>query len=217
MMNGKIDRVTHALTCVSVWIGWFALSFSLLLFPGYVGIYRSGMATPLLYIVFWLPLYATGVEALSEVVWTDAAGKNNLAGYADSGPCPAGINSYFSVFRPAGTLDGKPTTVINLHSNSAGDNHLRVSTYFGGDYLSWVLTECGNWFWSQRAVAGGSHHLAVVRSGTHSISLSGDVCFAIHFSAILCEVRIRTGSLLMPMVLHSANNIASVAWVLTLS
>lgn len=55
-MNGKIDRVTHALTCVSVWIGWFALSFSLLLFPGYVGIYRSGMATPLLYIVFWLPL-----------------------------------------------------------------------------------------------------------------------------------------------------------------
>ncbi|EIS82174.1 CAAX amino terminal protease self- immunity family protein, partial [Yersinia pestis PY-66] len=25
-MNGKIDRVTHALTCVSVWIGWFALS-----------------------------------------------------------------------------------------------------------------------------------------------------------------------------------------------
>lgn len=177
----RLTRVTHALTCVSVWIGWFALSFSLLLFSWLCGNISLRYGDSSAVHRFLAPLYATGVEALSEVVWTDAVGKNNLAGYADSGPCFAGINRYFSVFRPAGTLGGKPITAINFHSNFAGDNHLRVCSDFGGDYLSWVLTECGNWFWSQRAVAGGSDHLAVVRSGTHSISLSGDVCFAIRF------------------------------------
>lgn len=180
-MNGKIDRVTHALTCVSVWIGWFALSFSLLLFPGYVGIYRSGMATPLLYIVFWLPFTLLAWKHYQKSFGLMPLGRITLQDMLIPGLALLGLTAIFQFFRPAGTLGGKPITAINFHSNFAGDNHLRVCSDFGGDYLSWVLTECGNWFWSQRAVAGGSDHLAVVRSGTHSISLSGDVCFAIRF------------------------------------
>ncbi|AOM41800.1 hypothetical protein [Xenorhabdus hominickii] len=49
------DRVTHSLICGAVYIGWFALSFLPIFFPNAVELYRSSLATPVLFILIWLP------------------------------------------------------------------------------------------------------------------------------------------------------------------
>lgn len=166
---------------------------------------------------FLAPLYATGVEALSEVVWTDAVGKNNLAGYADSGPCFAGINRYFSVFRQPepwveSLLQPSTFTQILLVITICVFAPISEEIIFRG-----FLLNAGIGFGRRgRLLAVVITSLLFALVHTQYLYPATFVSLFV-FSAILCEVRIRTGSLLMPMVLHSANNIASVAWVLTLS
>ncbi|CRG49172.1 CPBP family intramembrane metalloprotease [Yersinia pseudotuberculosis] len=216
-MNGKIDRVTHALTCVSVWIGWFALSFSLLLFPGYVGIYRSGMATPLLYIVFWLPFTLLAWKHYQKSFGLMPLGRITLQDMLIPGLALLGLTAIFQFF-------GQPEPWMgSLLQSSTFTQILLVITICVLAPISEEIIFRG--FLLNAGIGFGRRGrlLAVVITSllfalVHTQYLYPATFVSLFiFSAILCEVRIRTGSLLMPMVLHSANNIASVAWVLTLS
>ncbi|MBR7513267.1 hypothetical protein KC219_24225, partial [Mycobacterium tuberculosis] len=54
-MNAPADRLQHTLLCITVGLAWFMLPMVVSMLPGYMSIYRAGLATPLLYFVFWLP------------------------------------------------------------------------------------------------------------------------------------------------------------------
>ncbi|KFK96210.1 MULTISPECIES: CPBP family intramembrane glutamic endopeptidase [unclassified Serratia (in: enterobacteria)] len=216
-MNENIDRVTHALICVSVWIGWFALSFSLLLFPGYVGMYRSGMATPLLYIIFWLPFALLAWKHYQKSFGLMPLGKIALQDMWLPGFALLGLTAIFQFF-------GQPEPWMeSLMQPSTFTKILLVITICVLAPISEEIIFRG---FLLNAGIGFGHRgrlLAVVITSllfafAHTQYLYPVTFISLFiFSTILCEVRIRTGSLLMPMVLHSINNTVSVAWVMALS
>lgn len=209
-MNAKIDRVTHVLTCISVWAGWFALSFSLLLFPGYVRIYRSGMATPLLYIIFWFPFALLAWKHYQKSFGLMPLGKISLRDMSIPGLALLGLTVIFQIF-------GQPEPWIeSLLQPSTLTQILLVITLCVLAPISEEIIFRG---FLLNAGIGFGHKgrlLAIVMTSllfawVHTQYLYPATFVSLFvFSAILCEVRIRTGSLLMPIVLHSANNIVSV-------
>lgn len=216
-MNANIDRATHCLTCVSVWIGWFALSFSLLLFPGYAGIYHSGMAIPLLYIIFWLPFTLLAWTYYQKSFGMMPLGRITLREMLIPGLALLGLTAIFQFF-------GQPEPWMNsLLPTSIFTQILLVITLCVLAPISeeiifrGFLLNAGIGFGHRGrllAVVITSLLFALVHTQYH---YPATFISLFVFSAILCEVRIRTGSLLMPMVLHSANNIVSIVWVMTLS
>ncbi|CNK28951.1 membrane protein [Yersinia mollaretii] len=217
MMNAKIDRVTHALTCVSVWGGWFALSFSLLLFPDHVRMYRSGMATPLLYIIFWFPFALLAWKHYQKSFGLMPLGRIALRDMLIPGLALLGLTAIFQFF-------GQPEPWIeSLLQPSIFTQILLVITLCVLAPVSEEIIFRGFLLNTGMGFGLRGRQLAIVITSllfalVHTQYLFPTTFISLFiFSAILCEVRIRTGSLLMPIVLHSANNIVSIVWVMALN
>ncbi|EEQ12345.1 Predicted metal-dependent membrane protease [Yersinia mollaretii ATCC 43969] len=175
------------------------------------------MATPLLYIIFWFPFALLAWKHYQKSFGLMPLGKIALRDMLIPGLALLGLTAIFQFF-------GQPEPWIeSLLQPSIFTQILLVITLCVLAPVSEEIIFRGFLLNTGMGFGLRGRQLAIVITSllfalVHTQYLFPTTFISLFiFSAILCEVRIRTGSLLMPIVLHSANNIVSIVWVMALN
>lgn len=205
-MIAPTDRSTHMLFCIAAFIGWYSIAIFMASLPGYTELYRSRLALPLLYALFWLPV--------TLILW-----RHYQKRY---GTMPLG-----SVTLSGLLLPGIALIVLSFIHQKFGYQEAWIEQFYEFSDTGLLMTSlviCVGAPFIEEIIFRGfllNTGLGYGKRGELIAIVITSVLFAIvHsqyqnpttfvwlfiFSGILCHTRLRTGSLLIPMILHALNN-----------
>lgn len=205
-MNITRERYLHVAACAAVFIGWYTLSLLVALLPGYAGLYRNGLALPALMLLFWLPF--------TLIVWYHYQKRY--------GAMPLGRVTLPGLLIPAAALFA--LMLIQQYMGSAEPWSEQLVESNRRDLIIMAFAACLGAPITEEIVFRGfplNTGLGYGKRGEMVAIIVTSLLFAVvHtqyqnpttfvwlfiFSAILCHTRLRTGSLLIPMLLHAMTN-----------
>lgn len=216
-MHAPADRLRHTLLCITVGVAWFMLPAAISLLPGYAGIYRAGFATPLLYFMFWLPFALLCWRAYQKHYGLLPAGRLSVQSLALPGLALLALSMIHGLF---GRQEPWSATLSEMSSFSLTLTAICICV------LAPVVEEviCRG-FLLNAGIGWGKTGQTIAMVATSLFFAIGHAQYLMPttfvwlfiFSVILCQVRIHTGSLLAPIVLHSATNIIGMMAALKLA
>ncbi|ELY5929716.1 CPBP family intramembrane glutamic endopeptidase [Cronobacter turicensis] len=216
-MNAPADRFQHTLLCIAVGLAWFMLPMVVSMLPGYMRIYRAGFATPLLYFMFWLPFALFCWQRYQKRFGLLPVGGLRVQSLVLPGLALLALSIIHGLF---GRQEPWSATLSQMSSLNLALTAVCICL------LAPVVEEviCRG-FLLNAGIGWGKTGQTIAMVGTSLFFAIGHAQYQMPttfvwlfvFSIILCQVRIHTGSLLAPIVLHSATNIIGMMAALKLS
>ncbi|WES66970.1 type II CAAX endopeptidase family protein [Superficieibacter sp. HKU1] len=205
-MNSHSDRLTHTLTCLAGFTGWYGCFFLVWFLPGYTALYKSGLALSFVTAVILCPFAVMAWKLYSRHYPFLTLGRFTFEGFL----LPAlalivltFIHGYFA--RPEPWLNELPqqtpfvkwATILAISLFAPVNEEI----IFRGFVLNSSIG------WGRYAKTAGIIVTSALFALIHiQYSAISTFIYLFIFSAILCTVRINNGGLLIPILLHALNN-----------
>lgn len=210
-MSAQSDRLSHTAVCIVAFVVYYSLFYLAIFIPGFIRLYQNGLSGPFLYGALLLPC--------SLLLW-------RYYGRHYAGMLPFGTLAWRNLAAPLLALVAMLVMEKVFQQPEPWMDSL--GEYTGLTRWAWIFTACLLAPVSEEIIFRGFLLNASLGWGKIpqqvGIVLTSLLFAAIHmqyqapmtfiqlfiFSALLCVVRLGTGGLLIPIVLHALSNLIAV-------